>query len=72
MTEGRKFRLWHEMRRGDALIATGEHMMIHVDLATRAACLPGADVAAAITALVARHAKLPIPEGVGRFVGQAR
>jgi carnitine 3-dehydrogenase len=69
MAEGRKFRLWHEMRSGDALIATGEHMMIHVDLKTRAACLPSEIVAARLAALVDAG---QMPDGAGRAVGQGR
>ncbi len=69
--QGRRLRLWHEMRRGDDLIATGEHMLIHVDLATRKAAEPTSAVAARIDAIAASHAG-PLPEGAGRAVGDGR
>ncbi|GMG84273.1 carnitine 3-dehydrogenase [Paralimibaculum aggregatum] len=71
---GRKLHLFHEMRHGrdGRLLATGEHMLIHVDLATRAASLPGPAVAARLAVLAEAHAGLERPEGVGRAVGQKR
>ncbi|MFM2355174.1 MAG: hypothetical protein RLZZ528_910 [Pseudomonadota bacterium] len=68
---GKKMHLWHEMRRGDELVATGEHMMIHVDLASRKAVEPSPAVGAKIAAIAAAHAG-PMPEGAGRAVGQGR
>ena len=69
--EGKKLHVWHEMRVGDRLVATGEHMLIHVDLGTRKAAEPSAGVAARIAAIAAAHAG-PLPEGAGRAVGQGR
>jgi carnitine 3-dehydrogenase len=70
--QGRKMHLWHEMRLGAELIATGEHALVHVDLTTRKAVEPGAGVAAALARAAAAHAGLPLPEGLGRAVGQGR
>ena len=67
---GKKLSLWHEMRSGARLLATAEHMLIHVDLASRSACAPRADVASKIEAAAAAHAALPVPEGKGRAIGQ--
>jgi carnitine 3-dehydrogenase len=69
---GKKMHIWHEMRSGDRLLATGEHMLIHVDLATRKACAPGPEVAAKLGAIAAAHASLAQPKGAGRAVGQVR
>ncbi len=69
---GKKMRLWHEMRAGERLVATGEHMMIHVSLETRKACEPLPAVAALIARIADAHGALPVPEGAGRAVGQAR
>jgi carnitine 3-dehydrogenase len=67
---GKKMRLWHELYAADGrLLATGEHMMIHVSLATRAACEPLPDVAEKLDSLAALHAALPEPKGLGRAVG---
>ncbi|MEL6913466.1 MAG: carnitine 3-dehydrogenase [Pseudomonadota bacterium] len=66
---GKKMHLWHEMRAGDRLLATGEHMLIHVSLETRRASVPSEAVAARLAAYAEDHAALPRPEGAGRAVG---
>ena len=69
--QGKKLHLFHRLENGAGrLAATGEHLLLHVDLATRRSCPPASGVAAAVAALSARHAKLPRPEGAGRSVGQ--
>ena len=69
---GKKMHLWHEMRAGDRLLATGEHLLLHVDLATRRAAPPAPQVARALERLAAGQAGLPRPEGAGRAVGAPR
>ncbi|MEM9197702.1 MAG: carnitine 3-dehydrogenase [Pseudomonadota bacterium] len=69
---GKKLRLFHCMWRGEAALATGEHMLIHVDLTTRRASLPGPEVAAKLAALAEAHAGLAAPDGAGRGVGAPR
>jgi carnitine 3-dehydrogenase len=70
---GKKMHLWHEMRHGDArLLATGEHMLLHVSLEHRASCEPGPAVKAKLEEIAGLHAALPRPEGAGRAVGQRR
>lgn len=70
VAEGKKISLWHEMWVGERLAATAENMMIHVDLTTRRACPPRADIAETLAEVLDRHGKLPVPEGAGRAVGQ--
>ena len=71
--QGKKMHLFHEMRHGDGhLLATGEHMLLHVSLETRASCEPAPAVKARLEDVAARHATLPRPEGVGRAIGQGR
>ena len=71
--QGKKMHLFHAMRHGDGhLLATGEHMLLHVSLATRATCEPAPQVRARLEEIAALHAALPRPEGAGRMVGQAR
>ena len=67
---GKKMQLFHEMYEGDRLLATGEHMLIHVSLATRRACDPAMDVADQLGKLAAAHAQLPRPDGAGAAVGK--
>ena len=70
---GKKLHLFHTLYHGDGrLLATGEHMLIHVSLETRAASEPAPDIQAKLSVIAEHHAKLPLPEGAGRFVGQAR
>ncbi len=70
---GKKMRLFHELRHADGrLLATGEHMLIHVSLATRTACNPADAVSERLAKIAAFHASLPLPVGVGRAVGQTR
>ncbi|MDT8343872.1 MAG: carnitine 3-dehydrogenase [Thermohalobaculum sp.] len=68
---GKKLRLFHWMRHEDGrLLATGEQMLIHVSLSTRAACDPAPQVAARLAEVASAHAALPLPDGAGRAVGQ--
>jgi len=68
---GKKLHLFHSLHHGDGrLLATGEHMLIHVSLETRKASDPAAHVAAKAGEIAAAHAGLPLPEGAGRSVGR--
>ncbi|MEP2642719.1 carnitine 3-dehydrogenase [Roseobacter sp.] len=69
---GKKMHLWHEMREGDRLLATGEHFLLHVSLETRRPSDPSAQITAALTRFVEAQADQPAPEGVGRAVGAPR
>ncbi|MEN8896275.1 MAG: thioesterase family protein, partial [Yoonia sp.] len=66
---GKKMQLFHRMFAGDKLLATGEHMQIHVSLETRRATDPAPQIAANLARITEAHAKLPVPEGVGKAVG---
>jgi len=67
---GKKFHIWQELWVGDRLCATGEQMLLHVDLATRRSAVPPDRIANWLARAKAAHADLPWPEGVGRAVGQ--
>ncbi len=69
--KGKKMHLFHSLYHGDGhLLATGEHMLIHVSLETRSASEPSAPILEKLSHIAAEHAKLPAPEGAGRAVGQ--
>ena len=71
--KGKKLRLFHWLFHGDGtLLATGEHMLLHVDLRTRATSEPAPEVAERAARFAAAHADLPMPEGAGRAVGQPK
>jgi carnitine 3-dehydrogenase len=62
--------LFHQMFEGDRLLATGEHMLIHVSLETRKASAPSAQVAQNLERIATAHRALARPEGLGRSVGR--
>ena len=68
----KRLHVFHSLRRtaDDAVIATAEQMLLHVDTgAGRAAPAEGA-VRAAVERLAADHAPLSRPDAAGRRVGQ--
>jgi len=67
--EGKKMHLFHSMYEGARLLATGEHMLIHVSLETRRACEPEPHLAAKLGRIAGLHADLTRPEGIGKAVG---
>ncbi len=67
---GKKLHLFHWMYDGDRLLATGEHMLIHVSLETRKASVPDDRVAVPLARLATAHAGLSLPEGAGAAVGK--
>ncbi len=68
MGAGRKLHLFHRMFEGERLLATGEHLLLHVSLETRRSCPPAPHVAARLEEIATAHAALPRPEGIGRAV----
>ncbi len=66
---GKKLHLFHRMFEGRRELATGEHMLIHVSLASRKASDPDDRVAKPLARVAAAHAKLPSPTGAGAAVG---
>ena len=69
---GKKMHLWHEMRAGDRLLATGEHFLLHVSLDSRKPSSPATHIEAALSRFAKGHADLPKPDGLGRWVGAPR
>lgn len=70
---GKKLHLIHSLYHLDGrLLATGEHMLIHVSLETRRATDPAEFVLSKAKQIAAAHEALTLPNGTGRFVGQAR
>ncbi|MFD2738404.1 carnitine 3-dehydrogenase [Sulfitobacter aestuarii] len=69
---GKKMHLWHEMRIGERLVATGEHFLLHVSLATRKPSAPSPEIEAALARFAQAQATLPQPDGAGRAVGAPR
>jgi carnitine 3-dehydrogenase len=64
----KRLHLFHEMvsRRQDAVIATAEHMLVHVDAKAEKSAPAPQVMQDSAQALVAGQAHLPTPDGVGR------
>src|SRR5262249_23080676 len=73
-SDGKKIQLFMWLNRADdgALIATCEHLMLHVASAEGKVVPPQADVLAKFETLAKAHADLPLPDGAGRHVGQKK
>lgn len=70
---GKKLHVFHSMYHADGrLLATGEHLLIHVSLKTRSASEPAPHILEKLVSIAEQHARLPIPAGAGRSIGQAR
>ena len=68
--ENKKLHLFHWLHHNDGrLLATAEHMLIHVDLKTRGASMPGDAVMKKMERIFSAHKNLPKPEGLSRAVG---
>ncbi len=68
--DAKRLHLWHELRRDadDELIATGEHMLLHVDRAAGKTTPAGPEIIAALEQIAAAQNELPWPEGAGNHV----
>ena len=67
----KRVHLFHTLAHGrtGAVLATGEHLMLHVDTNAGRVSPMLEPVAGRVTAAAAAHADLPAPEGAGRSVG---
>ena len=69
--EGKKLSLFHVLERDDGeIVATGEHMLIHVCLKPRASCMPSAKLDKELQKYVLQHENLPLPDGAGNSIGR--
>ncbi len=66
----RRLHLFHELRRDedDTLIATGEHMLLHVDRSAGQTTPGEPEILAALEEIAAAQRELPWPEGAGNRV----
>lgn len=69
--EGKKIHLIHLLHNqaGD-LLASGEHLLLHVSLKTRSATLPAEHIAKSLAKILAAHSSLPRPSQLGRAIGK--
>ena len=68
--KNKKLHLFHWLHHDDGrLLATAEHMLIHVDLKTRGASMPSDLVINRMEGIYSAHKKLSKPDGLSRAVG---
>ena len=72
--DDKRLHLFHRLVRkvDGAVLATGEHMLLHVDTHARRSVSADGKVRDAVLALAQAHAPLPRPQGAGRAVGAGR
>lgn len=69
--EGKKMRLFNSLFHEDGrLLATGEHMLLHVSLETRRATPPSEEISTVLNRIASLHSTLPNPEGLGNGIAQ--
>jgi carnitine 3-dehydrogenase len=71
--DAKRLHLFHVVSSaGGEAVATGEHLLLHVDTNGGGACPMREPLAKQVAALAAAHAGLERPDGAGRHVGQPR
>ncbi|MEY4231555.1 MAG: hypothetical protein RLZZ362_2404 [Actinomycetota bacterium] len=72
--DAKRLRLFTAMHRADddSLVATAEHMMLHVDTVADKASPMDSAITATLDAIAAHHSLLPLPAQAGRHIGQGR
>jgi len=60
------------IKKGDEVVATIEQMLLHVDMKAGKSAPAAPEVLAKLRPIADAHAKLPRPEGAGRFTGQRK
>jgi carnitine 3-dehydrogenase len=67
----KKLHLFHRLELLDGtLLATGEHMLIHVNLSSRRSSEADEKILSRAREIACEHVKLPLPSGLGRSIGQ--
>lgn len=72
--DAKRLRLFTAMHRADddSLVATAEHMMLHVDTTTDRAAPADPAILAMLAAIAEHHDRLPSPPNAGRAIGAPR
>ena len=72
--DAKRLHIFHTMHNAvsGALLATGEQMLVHVDLAAGKSCSMPAEIQRRVTAIRAAHADLPLPPQSGRTIAIRR
>ena len=73
-SDDKRLHVFHSLYRDDddALLATAEQMLVHVDAGAGRAAPAPADLLARVADLTARHSAMPAPDGVGKRIALPR
>jgi carnitine 3-dehydrogenase len=72
LLDEKKVHLHSVMSKTDGtVVATAEHIYLHVDTKLKKGSPIGKELLERLEPIAVAHAKLPKPDGVGRFVGQS-
>jgi carnitine 3-dehydrogenase len=71
-SDEKRIHLFHTMRRDEAVLATAEQMLLHVDVASGRAVPAARAVLDRLGPITDAHAALARPEGAGRHIGVAK
>jgi carnitine 3-dehydrogenase len=66
--DAKRLHLFHEVHREGELVATGEHMLLHVDAGSQRVAPAPPALLARLDRIAAAHAALPRPERAGRAI----
>lgn len=72
MADDKRLHIFIRILKGDAVVASIEQMLLHVDMKAGKTCPAAPQVLAKLQPIAAAHAALPRPESAGRFTGQRR
>jgi carnitine 3-dehydrogenase len=70
--DAKRVHLAHELFSGDRLLATGEQMLLHVDMAAGRTTPVPDELQRRLELIVQAHAVLPVPDWVGRTIALPR
>lgn len=72
--DSKRLHLFHRLYddASDSLVATGEHLLLHVDAERGRSSEAATEILAKLEPIVEAHAQLPWPDGAGRHVAEGR
>ena len=70
--DDKRLRVFVRIMKGEALVATVEQMLLHVDMAAGKTCAAPDAILAKVLPIAESHAGLPMPEAAARYIGKPR
>ena len=70
--DDKRLRVFVRIMKGEALVATVEQMLLHVDMGAGKTCAAPEAILAKLLPIAEAHAGLPIPQAAARYIGKPR